>query len=105
MPATSRVPVDVRERQYDDVHVGEAVRGFPWIEQHYAPAFPRARPGSLRLQGFSARPLGTTYALVTARYVLYRNGVTTASGPFSVVLQEQTNGWKIILDHTSADPH
>ena len=80
--------------------------GFPWIEQHYAPAFaPGAARDSLRLQGFSARPLGTTYALVTARYVLYRNGVTTASGPFSVVLQEQTNGWKIILDHTSADPH
>lgn len=79
--------------------------GFAWIEQHYAPAFaPGAARDSLRLEGFSARPLGTLYALATARYVLYRNGVTTASGPFSVVLQEQTDGWKIILDHTSADP-
>lgn len=79
--------------------------GFPWIERHYAPAFAAgAARDSLRLEAFSARPLGTTYALVTARYVLYRNGVTTASGPFSVVLQEQTNGWKIILDHTSSDP-
>lgn len=80
-------------------------RGFTWIEQHYAPAFaPGARRDSLRLENFSARALGTTYALATARYVLYRNGVTTASGPFSVVLQEQTDGWKIILDHTSSDP-
>lgn len=79
--------------------------GFAWIREHYAPAFaPGASRDSLRLEQFTARPLGTTYALVTARYVLYRNGVTTASGPFSLVLQEQTNGWKIILDHTSSDP-
>ncbi len=80
-------------------------RGFGWIEQHYAPAFaPGARRDSLRVESLSARPLGTTYALVTARYVLYRNGVTTSSGPFSVVMQEGTDGWKIILDHTSSDP-
>ena len=80
--------------------------GFAWIEQHYAPAFaPGARRDSLRLESFAARPLGTTYALVTARYVLYRNGVTTSSGPFSVVMQEGSDGWKIILDHTSSDPH
>jgi len=79
--------------------------GFAWIERHFATAFaPGAARDSLRLEEFSARPLGTTYALATARYVLYRNGVTSASGPFSVVLQEQTNGWKIILDHTSSDP-
>ena len=79
--------------------------GYAWIEQHYAKAFvPGVVRDSLRLEGFSARALGTTYALATARYVLYRNGVTTASGPFSVVLQEQTDGWKIILDHTSSDP-
>ena len=78
--------------------------GFAWIERHFATAFaPGAARDSLRLEEFSARPLGTTYALATARYVLYRNGVTSASGPFSVVLQEQTNGWKIILDHTSSD--
>ena len=79
--------------------------GFVWIEQNYAPAFaPGAKRDSLRIEGLSARPLGTTYALVTARYVLYRDGVTTSSGPFSLVLQEQTDGWKIILDHTSSDP-
>lgn len=79
--------------------------GYAWIEQHYAPAFkPGARRDSLRVEGLSARPLGTTYALVTARYVLYRDGVTTSSGPFSVVMYEGTDGWKIILDHTSSDP-
>ncbi len=80
-------------------------QGFAWIEKHYAPAFaPGASRDSLRIEDFAARPLGTTFALVTARYVLYRNGVTTSSGPFSLVLQEQMDGWKIILDHTSSDP-
>ncbi|MBP2647942.1 MAG: L-asparaginase [Gemmatimonadetes bacterium] len=79
--------------------------GFAWIEQNYAPAFaPGAKRDSLRIEGLTARPLGTTFALVTARYVLYRDGVTTSSGPFSVVMQEGTDGWKIILDHTSSDP-
>ena len=78
--------------------------GFAWIEQNYAPAFERgAKRDSLRIEGLNAVPLGTTYALVTARYVLYREGVTTSSGPFSVVMQERTDGWKIILDHTSHD--
>lgn len=80
--------------------------GFAWIRDHYAPLFvPGATRDSLRIEDFTARPLGTTYAMVTARYVLYRNGVTTSSGPFSLVMQEQTSGWKIILDHTSSDAH
>jgi Domain of unknown function (DUF4440) len=79
--------------------------GFAWIENHYAPLFVSgARRDSLRFESFAARPLGTTYALVTARYVLYRNGVTSSSGLFSLVMQERTDGWKIILDHTSSDP-
>jgi uncharacterized protein (TIGR02246 family) len=80
--------------------------GYAWIENHYAPVFaPGARRDSLRFEGFSARPLGTSHAVVTARYVLYRKGVTTASGPFTLVMQERSDGWKIILDHTSSDPH
>jgi uncharacterized protein (TIGR02246 family) len=80
-------------------------RGFPWIRDHYAPAFaPGARRDSLRFEEFATRPLGTTYALVTARYVLYRGGATTSSGPFTVVMEEKTDGWKILHDHTSSDP-
>ena len=79
--------------------------GFAWIEDHYAPGFaPGARRDSLRFESFAARALGTTYALVTARYVLYRDGVTTSSGPFTLVMQERMDGRKIILDHTSSDP-
>ena len=80
-------------------------RGIAWIRGHYAPAFePGARRDSLVVQELNARPLSTTLALVTARYVLLRGSDTTASGPFTVVMEERTDGWKIVHDHSSSDP-
>jgi uncharacterized protein (TIGR02246 family) len=80
-------------------------RGIAWIRAHYAPAFaPGARRDSLAIQELAARPLTTTLALVTARYVLLRGADTTASGPFTVVMEERTDGWKILHDHSSSDP-
>jgi beta-aspartyl-peptidase (threonine type) len=80
-------------------------KGVAWIRDHYAPAFgPGAPRDSLRFEEFSARPLSTTLALVTARYVLYRGGAVTSSGPFTLVMEEKPDGWKILHDHTSSDP-
>jgi uncharacterized protein (TIGR02246 family) len=80
-------------------------RGIAWIRAHYAPAFaPGASRDSLELQEFTARPLTTTLALVTARYVLYQGAQTTQSGPFTVIMEERTDGWKILHDHSSTDP-
>lgn len=80
-------------------------RGIAWIRAHYAPAFaPGAARDSLVVQELVARPLSTTLALVTARYVLYRRSEITASGPFTVVMEERTDGWKILHDHSSSDP-
>ena len=82
-----------------------AQRGIAWIREHYAPAFaPGATRDSLVVQELVARPLSTTLALVTARYVLYRGSEITASGPFTVVMEERTDGWKILHDHSSSDP-
>ncbi len=79
--------------------------GLAWIRAHYAPLFqPGAKRDSLRFEEFTARPLGTTWALVTARYILYRNGATTASGPFTLVMEERPEGWRILHDHSSSDP-
>jgi beta-aspartyl-peptidase (threonine type) len=84
---------------------GRVERGFGWIRDHYAPLFqPGARRDSLRFESIHARPLGSGFALVTARYVLYRDGATTSSGPFTLVMQRQPDGWKILHDHTSSDP-
>jgi uncharacterized protein (TIGR02246 family) len=80
-------------------------RGIAWIRANYAPAFaPGTGRDSLEFKEFTARPLSTTLALVTARYVLYRGAQTTQSGPFTVIMEERTDGWKILHDHSSSDP-
>ena len=79
-------------------------RGYNWIRQHDAPRFaPGVSRDSLRFEEFDVRPLAATVALVTARYVLYRNGQTIASGPFTLVMERRSDGWKILHDHTSSD--
>jgi ketosteroid isomerase-like protein len=47
--------------------------------------------------------LSPAVALVTARCVLHRDGRTTSSGPFTLVMERGPDGWKILHDHTSSD--
>lgn len=83
---------------------GHVNHGAIWIRKHYQPDFaPGAPRDSLRFEEFEVRPLAPTVALVTARYILYRNGQTTSSGPFTLVMERRTDGWKILHDHTSTD--
>ena len=84
---------------------GGAVRyGYDRIREVYAGRFaPGASRDSLRFETLAARPLGERHALVTARFVLHRDGQTTASGPFSIVMERRADGWKILHDHTSSD--
>lgn len=83
---------------------GRAQHGFEFIRSRYAPRFASgAARDSLRFEAVEARPLGGQYALVTARYILFRGGRTTASGPFTLVLEYRRDGWKIIHDHSSGD--
>lgn len=87
------------------VAAGRVHRGHDWIRGHYAPRFaPGAARDSLRFESVAARALGGEHALATARYVLFRDGAVTSSGPFSLVLQRSDGGWTIIHDHTSRDP-
>ena len=84
---------------------GHVRKGIDWIRANYAPQFaPGAVRDSLRLEELDVRPLGTRHALVTARYMLFRGGQTTVSGPFTLVLEQRLGGWKILHDHTSTDP-
>lgn len=64
---------------------------------------------SLRFEQIRVRPLGRGYALAFGRYVLYRPrspqpDSVTGTGRFSLVLQEEARGWKILHDHSSAAP-
>jgi len=82
-----------------------ARHGFDFIRQNYAPRFaPGARRDSLHFEEVEVRPLSATLALVTARYILARGGNTTASGPFTLVMEHRPAGWKILHDHSSSDP-
>ena len=79
--------------------------GFDWIRSNYAARFePEATRDSLRFEECSARLLGNDHILATARYVLFRGDSVTSSGPFTLVLERRFGEWKIIHDHTNADP-
>lgn len=87
------------------VEGGHARRGWDFIRSRYVSRFaPGATRDSLRFEEVAARRLGDRHALVTARFILFRGGQTTASGPFTLVLERQSDGWKILHDHTSSDP-
>lgn len=80
-------------------------RGFAWIRENYAPRFTgQTRRDSLHFEEIEIRALGPSFALVTARFILERGGRTTASGPFTLVMERRSEGWKILHDHSSSDP-
>lgn len=83
---------------------GHLIRGHDAIRARYAPLFaPGAQRDSLRFEEMSVRRITDRFVLVSARYVLYRNGATTASGPFTLLMERQPEGWKILHDHSSSD--
>jgi uncharacterized protein (TIGR02246 family) len=82
-----------------------ARHGFDFIRENYTRWFaPGARRDSLHFEELEARRLSPTLALVTARFILARDGATTASGPFTLVMEKRSDGWKILHDHSSRDP-
>jgi uncharacterized protein (TIGR02246 family) len=82
------------------------------IEQGYAGILARYQRnyashdamGTLAFSGLSVRMLGPEHAVVTGHFHLTRTqaGGGDAQGIFSLVFEKQADGWKIILDHTSA---
>jgi len=87
------------------VEGGHVHQGWDFIRSRYAPRFaPGAERDSLRFEEVAARRLGRSHALVTARFILFKDGRTTASGPFTLVMERRGNSWQILHDHTSSDP-
>ena len=83
-----------------------ARRGIDFIRGVYEPRFSgKVRRDSLHFEEIEARPLSPTLGLVTARFVLQRGSEVTASGPFTLVMELRPDGWKILHDHSSSDPH
>ena len=81
-----------------------ARRGIDFIRQNYTRWFaPGARRDSLHFEEVETRRLSPTLALVTARFILQRGGKVSASGPFTLVMERQPPGWRILHDHSSSD--
>ena len=79
-------------------------RGWDTIRARYAPRFEAgATRDSLRFEDLVSRPLAPRLGLATARYVLSRGDSVTASGVFTLIVEEKSEGWRIVHDHSSAD--
>jgi beta-aspartyl-peptidase (threonine type) len=59
---------------------------------------------SLSFDELHVRVLTPDFAYATARFKLSRRDSVVAGGPFTLVLQRQGDRWRILHDHTSADP-
>jgi ketosteroid isomerase-like protein len=79
--------------------------GIEFIRGAYAPRFsPGADRGTLHFEEVQVRPLSSTLALVTARFILQRKSGVNSSGPFTLVMERRGAEWKILHDHSSSDP-
>jgi ketosteroid isomerase-like protein len=55
---------------------------------------------NLRYDEMKVTLLGSRYALLTGRFILYGNGQPERSGRYSLVMVYTNNGWKILHDHS-----
>lgn len=77
-----------------------------WQETHdtFLKRYGEARDtmGRLTFEVLGVQAIGADGAVVLGRWSL--DGPNAGSGIFSVILERQPSGWKIIHDHTSSDP-
>jgi beta-aspartyl-peptidase (threonine type) len=79
--------------------------GWDELRAGYAGRFePGAARDSLRFENLETRPLGVGLGLATARYVLFQGDSITSTGIFTLVLEETSEGWRIVHDHSSESP-
>src|SRR5262245_64635154 len=77
----------------------------PLYDRYQANYFaPGKSRDSLSFDEVRVRALTADLAYATARFKLSRGDSVVASGPFTLVLQRQGDRWRILHDHTSADP-
>jgi len=95
------------DRSPETTYIGATglIAGFDGIQARYAPLFePGATRDSLRFTDLEARELDPRFGVATARYVLFRDGETTSTGPFTLVLLRIEGTWRIVHDQSAADP-
>jgi uncharacterized protein (TIGR02246 family) len=88
------------------VSAGHVQYGWQPLYDHYRNAYfaPGKSRDSLSFEEIRVRALAPGIALATARFKLARGDSVVASGPFTLVLEKRNGRWRILHDHTSADP-
>lgn len=77
-----------------------------WQESYYAyvRGYPnREAMGTLSFENIEIRPLSSLHALAFGRWRLTRESTDGATGLFSLLLQNTSDGWLVVHDHTSAE--
>jgi uncharacterized protein (TIGR02246 family) len=96
--------METYENSPDTVYMGatSVIRGYAAIRAHYAAQYGHGKMGRLSVSDLAVRPLGSDYAVATARWHLARSAAAggDASGLFSLVVRRTAAGWRIITDHT-----
>ena len=82
----------------------QPLHGFAAIAAMYRDKYgDKARMGQLTFDNLDVRPLGAGFALAIGRWALARDAA--AGGPvggwFSLTLHKTSDGWRIVVDHTS----
>ena len=89
----------------DTLFVGRQVsRGYREIVEDYKHNYPtRSTMGTLTFSELEVHGLSETYAVCLGKYHLDRSKRDggTADGVFSLVLEKTSDGWRIVLDHTT----
>ena len=85
---------------------GHVMYGWQAMYDHYQANYfaPGKSRDSLSFDELRVRALTPDFAYATARFKLSKGDSVVASGPFTLVLQRQGDRWRILHDHTSADP-
>ena len=89
----------------DTTYIGKQIaQGYEHIRAGYKEHYtsPEAM-GKLTFSDLKVRSLGENFAVVTGKFALARSAAAggPTQGVFSLVWEKTSQGWKIILDHTS----
>ncbi|MBZ0234510.1 MAG: nuclear transport factor 2 family protein, partial [Deltaproteobacteria bacterium] len=83
---------------------GKVRRGWQATHDKFVATYGAAKEtmGTLAFEVLGVQPIGADGAVVLGRWSLA--GPSAGAGVFSVVLERQADGWKVVHDHTSSDP-
>jgi uncharacterized protein (TIGR02246 family) len=107
--AWNRGDIDTFMKSYEDspntTFVGQTVQyGYANIRDRYTKLYPTpAGMGKLTFSNLAIRILDSGYAIATGNFHLERTaaGGGNADGIFSLLLKQEPQDWKIILDHSN----